>query len=129
AVLPETEILVLALALTASTQRIMGRRELGLLPPGAVLINVARGRHVDTASLVDALSGGHLRAAGLDVTDPEPLPSDHPLWKMNNVLITSHSADSSGYVTGRIAERVRQNVARFRTGRPLVGVVDPSLGY
>ena len=129
AVLPDTEILVLALALTPETTQIIGAKELALLPPNAVLVNVARGSHVDTGPLVDALKNGQLAAAGLDVTDPEPLPKDHPLWSFDNVLITSHCADSQAYVTEKLAERLQENVIRFQDGEPLVGQVDLSAGY
>ncbi|MGH7882101.1 MAG: D-isomer specific 2-hydroxyacid dehydrogenase family protein [Candidatus Dormibacteraceae bacterium] len=128
-VLPQTEVLVLALALTPQTRRIIGARELALLPPGAVVINVARGGHIDTQALVASLRSGHLAAAGLDVTDPEPLPDDHPLWQMNNVLITSHCADSVGWCVRQLAERGRENVTRFAQNQPLIGLVDPQAGY
>lgn len=128
-VLPDTDILVLALALTPETQGIIGARELSLLPPSAVLVNVARGGHVDTTALVDALKNGRLRAAGLDVTDPEPLPIGHPLWSLDNVLITSHCADGIAYRTEKLSERVRDNVSRFQRDEELIGIVDPSSGY
>jgi phosphoglycerate dehydrogenase-like enzyme len=128
-VLPRTDILVLALALTKETERIIGARELELLPDSAVLVNVARGRHIDQDALVAALTGGTLRAAGLDVTDPEPLPAEHPLWQLDNVLVTSHSADSDAYVAKMLAARIQANVSHFAQNEALEGVVDPSAGY
>lgn len=128
-VLPQTDVLVLALPLTSESANIIGQAELALLPSQSILVNVSRGGLVDTDALVEALSNGRLRAAGLDVTAPEPLPDDHPLWVMNNVLITSHSADSLEYRTQKLAERVSINVQRFQSGQPLVGVVDPAAGY
>jgi phosphoglycerate dehydrogenase-like enzyme len=129
AVLPNTDILVLALTLTAENKYILGAKELALLPQHAVLVNVARGSHVDTSALVEALNTSKLAAAGLDVTDPEPLPGHHPLWSMKNVLITSHCADSPAYVTKKLVERVEYNVIRFRNDEPLAGVVDLVAGY
>ena len=128
-VLPGTDVLVLSLPLTPATNRLIDAEKLGLLPAGAVLVNVARGAIVDTAALIAALDANRLSAAGLDVTDPEPLPSGHPLWAMTNVVITSHSADSLAYVSEQLAARVRENVARFVAGHELLGTVDPSAGY
>lgn len=128
-VLPDTEILVIALALTPETRGIIGKTELSLLPQGALVVNVARGGHIDTQALVSSLESGHIGGAGLDVTDPEPLPSDHPLWKMENVLITSHCADSAAHVTQKLTERTVDNVNRIKEGLPMVGVVEPSSGY
>jgi phosphoglycerate dehydrogenase-like enzyme len=128
-VLPQTDVLILALALTPETHHIIGAEELALLPPHSVVVNVARGGHIDTTALVEALTQHQIAGAGLDVTDPEPLPSDHPLWGLDNVLITSHCGDSLAFVTQRLAERVRENVARFSHGQPLIGVVDSLAGY
>ncbi|MEV7010529.1 D-isomer specific 2-hydroxyacid dehydrogenase family protein [Streptosporangium sp. NPDC051022] len=128
-VLPETDVLVLALALTPETRHVVGAAELGLLPAHAVLVNVARGAHVDTGALVEALRDGAISAAGLDVTDPEPLPEGHPLWDDPRVLITSHCADSAEYVMRMLCERVERNVRNLRTGLPLEGLIDPSAGY
>ncbi len=128
-VLPETDILVLALALTPETRHVVGAAQLALLPPHAVVVNVARGAHIDTGALVEALGAGTISAAGLDVTDPEPLPDGHPLWADPRVLITSHSADSAEYVARMLCERVERNVGNLRAGRPLEGVIDPAAGY
>lgn len=129
AVLPETDILVLALALTPETTHVIGAAELALLPAHAVVVNVARGAHIQTDALVEALRAGTISAAGLDVTDPEPLPEGHPLWAEDRVLITSHCADSAEYVTRMFCERVERNVRNLRTGLPLEGVIDPAAGY
>ncbi|GAA2907635.1 D-isomer specific 2-hydroxyacid dehydrogenase family protein [Streptosporangium fragile] len=128
-VLPETDILVLALALTAETRHVVGAAELALLPAHAAVVNVARGAHIDTDALVDALRSGTIAAAGLDVTDPEPLPEGHPLWDDPRALITSHCADSAEYVTRMFCERVERNVRNLRSGRSLEGVIDPATGY
>jgi phosphoglycerate dehydrogenase-like enzyme len=128
-VLPETDVLVLALALTSDTRHIIGQKELDLLSADAVVVNVARGAHIDTEALTVALQDGRIAAAGLDVTDPEPLPSDHPLWSLDAAVITSHCADSTSFVTDKLGQRVRENVGRFRRAEPLVGVVDADFGY
>lgn len=124
-----TDALVLALALTPETERIVDADLLAALPDDAVLVNVARGRHVDTDALVAALRDGGLRAAGLDVTDPEPLPDDHPLWSLDGVLITPHTANTKAMGRPLLATRVRENVRRRIAGEPLLGLVDTDLGY
>jgi phosphoglycerate dehydrogenase-like enzyme len=128
-VLPDTDVLVVALALTPETRHIVGAAELDLLPAHGIVINVARGPHIDTDALVAALESGSIAAAGLDVTDPEPLPDGHPLWSYDQVLITSHNADSSDYVAAMLCERVEQNVRALVEGRELTGLVDPAAGY
>jgi phosphoglycerate dehydrogenase-like enzyme len=127
--LPGTDVLVLALALTPDTTHIIGAKELALLPAHAVVVNIARGAHIDTGALVDALGAEAISAAGLDVTDPEPLPEGHPLWHDPRVLITSHCADSPEYVMQMLCERVERNVGLLRAGLPLEGVIDPATGY
>jgi phosphoglycerate dehydrogenase-like enzyme len=84
---------------------------------------------VDTEALVAALKSGHLAGAGLDVTDPEPLPADHPLWKMDNVIITPHTAGFSDRLGDRQRQLFRDNLERFVTGRRLRHVVDKQAGY
>lgn len=129
AVASRTDALVLALALTPETERIVDAELLAALPDDAVLVNVARGQHVDTAALVAALQAGRLRAAGLDVTDPEPLPDDHPLWTLDGVLVTPHTANTKAMGRPLLAGRVRENVRRRIAGEALLGRVDPDLGY
>ena len=119
----------LALALTPDTEHIIGAAELGRMRPDAWLVNVARGRHVDTGALVTALSRGAIGGAALDVTDPEPLPDGHPLWALERCIITPHTADTDEMVQRLLAERIRQNVARFAAGQPPDGVIDPDVGY
>jgi phosphoglycerate dehydrogenase-like enzyme len=128
-VLPSTDVLVVALPLTPDTAGMIAERELNLMPRGSVLVNVARGAHVVTSDLVEALRSGQIGAAGLDVTDPEPLPDDHELWSMNNVFVTSHRANSAEEATSCLVERIKVNVTRFQDGRPLDGEVDRVSGY
>lgn len=127
--LPGALVVFLALALTPATERVIGAEELKRMDRRAWLVNVARGRHVDTDALVAALAAGEIAGAGLDVTDPEPLPDGHPLWTAPNCIITPHSADTWDMVRPLLATRIRQNVARFRAGEPLEGVIDPAAGY
>jgi phosphoglycerate dehydrogenase-like enzyme len=128
-VLPGSLVVVLALALTPATERIIAAPELALMDETAWLVNVARGRHVHTDDLVTALRDGSIAGAALDVTDPEPLPDGHPLWDLDNCLITPHTADTIDMVMPLLADRIRTNVARFAAGQELVGVVDADAGY
>jgi phosphoglycerate dehydrogenase-like enzyme len=122
-------LVVLALALTPETTGIVGAAELACMDGDAWLVNVARGAHVVTDDLVAALRAGAIGGAALDVTDPEPLPAGHPLWGLDNCLVTPHTANTWQMAEPLFAERVGTNVARFQRGEPLVGVVDPRLGY
>ncbi len=123
------DVVVLALALTDETAGVLDARRLDLLADGAVVVNVARGGHVVTDDLVAALSHGRLAGAGLDVTDPEPLPDGHPLWDLPNVVVTPHVGNTRAMGARLLAEHLRDNVARFVAGDPLVGAVDPVAGY
>ncbi|HEX2950949.1 MAG TPA: D-2-hydroxyacid dehydrogenase [Armatimonadota bacterium] len=127
--LPQCDVLILAMPLTAETVHFIGAEELALLPPGALILNIGRGKLIDTDALVDALRTGHLGGAGLDVVDPEPLPVGHPLWKMPNVIITPHNA---GMYPGYYADAIQiflKNLRRYLAGEPLINVVDKERGY
>jgi phosphoglycerate dehydrogenase-like enzyme len=127
--LPEALVVFVALALTPATTHIIGAPELAAMRRDAWLVNVARGPHVDTAALVEALRGQVIGGAALDVTDPEPLPDGHPLWDLENCIITPHTADTAEMVERMLNRRVEHNVAAFAAGRPLDGLVDPAAGY
>ena len=127
--LASAQVVFLALALTPSTEHIIGPAELAAMRPDAWLVNVARGGHVDTDALVAALDAGAIGGAALDVTDPEPLPDGHPLWDQERCIITPHTADTTEMIRPLLARRIRDNVARFAAGEPLIGQVDPALGY
>jgi len=127
-VLAGADALVLALALTPDTEGLVDHRRLDLLADGAWLVNVARGRHVVTDDLVGALGTGRI-GAGLDVTEPEPLPDGHPLWTMPNVLLTPHVGNTPAMAVPLLSERVTENLRRWQDGRPLLGTVDPAAGY
>ena len=122
-------VVVLALSLTPETRGIIGAKQLDLMKQTGWLVNVARGGHVDTDALVDALRKGTIAGAALDVTDPEPLPDGHALWDLSNCIITPHTADTIEMVLPLLAERIRTNVARFAAGEALVGLVDSEAGY
>ncbi len=128
-VLPTADVLILAAASTTETRHLIGSEELALLRPTAALVNIARGALVDQLALADALRAGRLLGAGLDVTTPEPLEAEHPLWAEPRCLITSHSADTPEMTAPLLAGRITENVRGFLAGGPLVGIVDPALGY
>jgi phosphoglycerate dehydrogenase-like enzyme len=127
--LSDADVVVLALALTDDTTGLIGARELAAMRSDAWLVNVARGAHVDTDALVEALDNGRIGGAALDVTSPEPLPPDHPLWTQPNCLITPHTANTPAMMRAELATLVTRNVALFAAGRSLLGVVDPAHGY
>lgn len=127
--LPQTDVVILAAALTDSTRGIIGTEALDLLPEHAVVVNVGRGGLIDTDALVSALQQGRLAGAALDVTEPEPLPEDHALWTEPRALITPHTADTMEMIQPLYADRVAENITRLRAREPLVGVVDPEAGY
>ncbi len=127
--LPGSTLVVLALPLVPSTVGLIGAAELALMDPHAWLVNVARGAHVVTDDLVDALRSGTIGGAALDVTDPEPLPDGHPLWSAPNCLITPHTGNTAEMATPLLSARITANVSRFAAGEPLIGLVDPALGY
>jgi phosphoglycerate dehydrogenase-like enzyme len=122
--------IVLALPGTPETQGTIGAAELAAMKPEAVLVNFARADCVDQAALADALAEKRIAAAVLDLTEPEPLPSDHPLWSLANAHITMHlSGIPTPASQARAAERFLRNCARFRAGAPLEGQVDLARGY
>ncbi|MGO9937886.1 MAG: 2-hydroxyacid dehydrogenase [Terracidiphilus sp.] len=120
--LPEADVVILILPSTAESRHLIGSSRLALLKQGALLVNAARGPIVDTDALVDALNAGRIRAA-LDVTDPEPLPVGHPLWKCPNLLITPHIGGSSTQFAPRAIKTAEDELRRYIAGEPLHNVV------
>ncbi|HTV06193.1 MAG TPA: 2-hydroxyacid dehydrogenase [Acidobacteriaceae bacterium] len=120
--LPSTDIIILIVPQTPETAGLIGVRELDRMKQGALLVNAARGPVVDTSALVTALDQKRIRAA-LDVTDPEPLPADHPLWSAPNVFITPHVAASSPAMMSRAIAFAAQQVERYLAGQPLHNIV------
>ena len=122
-------VVVLAPALTPRTRHLIGPAELAIMERDAWLINVGRGGLVDTDALVEALRSHDIGGAALDVTDPEPLTTGHPLWGLRNCLITPHTADTEEMIWPLLAGRITENVRRLATGEQLVGLVDADTGY
>jgi phosphoglycerate dehydrogenase-like enzyme len=120
---------VIAAPDTPQTRHLIGAGELAAMRPGAWLINVSRGTIVDTGALVTALQANRIGGAGLDVTDPEPLPDSHPLWGMPNVIITPHVSATPGMNAAALCARIAENVRRFQAGGDLIGTVDLDEGY
>lgn len=127
--LGEADVVVIAVPLTPETEGLFGPKAFAAMAPGAILVNVARGRIVDHAALFAALDSGRLAGACLDVTDPEPLPADHPLWKHAGVLITPHVSNDAELTDRRARELFGENLRRFGAGEPLLNVVDRAAGY
>lgn len=125
----EFDWIVLTAALTAETRHMLGEAEFQRMKPTSWIVNIARGGLIDQDALVAALHSGRPRGAYLDVTDPEPLPADHPLWSAPNVVITGHSSGRGTRSMQRYATLFLDNLERFRTGQSLINVVDPSAGY
>ncbi|HMC88505.1 MAG TPA: NAD(P)-dependent oxidoreductase [Gemmataceae bacterium] len=127
--LPKADVVVLACPLTGETKGMISDTQLKAMKKTAFLINIARGEIVQTSALVEALESKQLGGAGLDVTDPEPLPEGHPLWKMANVVVSPHIGGQSPGATARQWRLLRENVRRFVAGEKLLCVVDKEKGY
>lgn len=122
-------VVVLAAAHTERSEQMFDAATLALLGVDTVLVNVARGALVDTDALVAALQEGRLGGAGIDVTDPEPLPDGHPLWTCPNTIVTPHVADTPAMTEPLLAERIRHNIAAWLSGGAFIGTVSAELGY
>lgn len=127
--LPLADHVVITLPLTAETRGLFSAPRLAAMKPGAYLYNVGRGGTVDHAALLAALRSGHVAGAGLDVTEPEPLPGDSPLWAEPNVVITAHSSGHTPRSFERYQRLLLENLRRFVHGEILLNVVDKRLGY
>src|SRR5271166_5701671 len=121
--LPDADVVVLIVPLTSETTGMIGERELARMKQGALLVNAARGPVVKSDALLAALEAGRIRAV-VDVTDPEPLPEGHPLWKAPNLFITPHVASSSPMFLSRAMEFAAEQVARYVKREPLKNVVE-----
>jgi phosphoglycerate dehydrogenase-like enzyme len=127
--LPQADVLASAVPLTPISRKMIGEKEFAMMKKGAILINVSRGGVVDTDALVRNLDSGQIGAAGLDVTDPEPLTPGHPLWSKQNVIITPHIAAQSPGGQKRTYELFRENLRKFSRGETLWNIVDKKAGY
>ena len=130
-ILPETDLLVMALPNTPDTVGILSRERMALLPEGAYVINVGRGTAVDQEALADALNSGHLAGAALDVVVPEPLPADHPLRDAKNILLTPHVAGNTTlpYTQQKTLDMFFADLENYCAGKPLLHGVDRKKGY
>lgn len=120
--LPTLDVVILILPLTKESHHLMNRTRIESMKFGATLVNVARGAVVDTDALIDALNEGRI-TAGLDVTNPEPLPQGHPLWSAPNVIITPHVGGDSSAFNPRVRALIESQLQRFATGQPLANIV------
>jgi phosphoglycerate dehydrogenase-like enzyme len=126
ALLPRAEVVILILPATPESRQLIGANQLALMKQGTLLVNAARGPIVDTEALVEALHAGRMRAA-LDVTDPEPLPDGHPLWKCPNLLLTPHIGGSSPQFAARAVRVASEELHRYMAGEPLQNVVQAAI--
>ena len=129
AVLPEADVVFISAPHTPLSHKMMGAKEFDLMKKGSYFIAVSRGGIYDMGGLVKALDEKKLAGAGVDVTDPEPLPPGHPLWKFPNTIITPHIAGRSDKDRARMVGTIKENIQRFADGRPLINVVDKQKGY
>ena len=127
--LKQSDFVSLHCPLTEKTKGLIGAAEFDAMKDTAVLVNTSRGPVVDTDALYDALSTGKIAYAGLDVTDPEPLPDGHPLWGMANCIITPHVGNTPEMARPLLAARISENVARWIAGWELIGPIEVDLGY
>jgi phosphoglycerate dehydrogenase-like enzyme len=127
--LPEADVVAIAVPLTPETENLFDAKAFAAMKPGSYLLNIGRGKVVDTGALLSAVSSGKLAGAGLDVTEPEPLPADHPLRKLPNVIITPHVAAVAELTDTRRNVLLKENLRRFGAGEPLLNVVDKQAGY
>jgi phosphoglycerate dehydrogenase-like enzyme len=127
--LREVDYLAIAIPITARTRNLIGACELALMKPDAYLCVMSRGGIVDQDALADALTHGRLAGAGLDATAPEPLPAEHPLWGLPNVIISPHCSGASRQTAERGRQILRENIAHFVAGEPLINVCDKRAGF
>ncbi len=128
-VLPQADVVFISVPDTPKSHKMMGAHEFELMKKNSYFIAVSRGGIYDMGGLVKALDGKQLAGAGVDVTDPEPLPKQHPLWQFENVIITPHIAGRSDRDAERMGGTIKENLQRFVEGKPLINVVDKQKGY
>ena len=127
--LAQSDVLVICLPLTKATHHLFSRDLFRRMKPGAILINVTRGAIVHGEDLMAALDQELIGGAGLDVTDPEPLPAGHPLWRHPRVIVTPHTAGGSPRRADRVIDTLCENLRRMRAGQPLTALIDKEKGY
>ena len=127
--LKRSDVVVIAAPHTPRSEGMIGEREFALMKPTTYFISVSRGKLTRTDALLSALKEKRIAGAGLDVTNPEPLPADHPLWKEPNVIITPHIAGQSQFTENRVQQVLVENVRRYANGLALMNLVDKQMGY
>jgi D-2-hydroxyacid dehydrogenase (NADP+) len=127
--LGQADVVVISAPYTRESHHLIDAAAIAAMKPDAYLIAVSRGGIVDEAALAEAMKGGHLAGAGLDVTETEPLPADSPLWEIPNLILTPHAAGASGPKERRCVEVLRENLVRFAAGQELMNLVDKRAGY
>jgi D-2-hydroxyacid dehydrogenase (NADP+) len=127
--LPRSDVILISAPHTNVSEGMIGAEQFGMMKKSAYFINVSRGKLVKTPALLNALKSGQIAGAGLDVVDPEPLPSDHELWALPNVIITSHISARSQYNLPRLYDVFVENVYRYVNEFPLLNMVDKELGF
>ena len=127
--LGQSDVVAVCAPLTESTEGMFDRAAFGSMRRHGLLINVSRGKIMDEEALMEALERGLIGGAGLDVTPREPLPADHPLWRMDNVIVTPHAAGGSPNRRGRVVDLFCENLRRFIDGQPMLSVIDKRKGY
>jgi len=128
-VLPQADVVFISAPHTEKSHKMVGARQFELMKPNSYFIAVSRGGIYDLPGLVKALDSKRLAGAGVDVTDPEPLPKGHALWKFDNAIITPHVAGRSDLDRARMLGTIKENIRRFGEGKPLLNVVDKQKGY
>jgi len=128
-VLPEADVVFVSVPHTRKSEGMMGARQFEAMKQGSYFIAVSRGKIYDHQALVKGLDSKRLAGAGLDATEPEPLPKGHPLWKFPNVIITPHTSGGSDKLQARLSYLVKENIRRFGAGFPLLNVVDKKEGF
>jgi phosphoglycerate dehydrogenase-like enzyme len=128
-VLPQADVVFISAPHTPQSEGMMGAKQFELMKKGSFFIAVSRGKLYNTEALVKALDERRIAGAGMDVTNPEPLPPGHALWKFDNVIITPHIAGQSDGIDARRMELIKENIARFLKGEPMLNVVDKIKGY
>jgi D-2-hydroxyacid dehydrogenase (NADP+) len=128
-VLPQADVVFISVPDTPKSHKMMGARQFQLMKKNSYFIAVSRGGIYDMNGLVKALDEKRLAGAGVDVTDPEPLPKDHALWRFQSVIITPHIAGRSDQDAARMVGTIKENIRRFVEGKPLINVVDKEKGY
>ncbi len=128
-VIPEADVVFLSVPSTDKSNGMMGAKEFELMKQGSYFIAMSRGKIYDQQALIKALDSKRLAGAGLDVTEPEPLPKGNPLWKFPNVVITPHTSGGSDNLQGRLDYIVKENIRRFGAGIPLLNQVDKKAGF